>query len=80
MVIVNVFTQTFCHKQDATQGHFFSGLNSYFSFVQTGCLSTENEPSLTDYSPIAVGRRDRFMPYPSDIYFLSLPNETVIDK
>ena len=54
--------------QDVAQGQFFSGsltgLNSDFSFSQTGCWTKAKEPSLPFYLPINGGRIIGFMPFP----------------
>ena len=54
--------------QDRTQGQFFkrglTGLNSEFSFSKTSCLTKAEEPSLSNYLPIAGGRIIGFIPFP----------------
>ena len=53
--------------QDMTQGQFFkwslTGLNSEFSFSWTSCLTKAEEPSLSNYLPIAGGRIIGFIPF-----------------
>ena len=54
-------------EQDATKGQFIkrslTGLNSEFSFFQTGCQTKVKEPSLSYYLPIAVGRIVGLIPF-----------------
>ena len=52
--------------QDMTQGPFLSltGLNSEFSFSQASCLIKAEEPSLSNYLPIAGGRIIGFISFP----------------
>ena len=40
-----------------------TGLNSDFSFFQTGCLTKAIELSLFNYLPIAEERKDGFIPF-----------------
>ena len=51
-----------------TQGQFFkrslTGFNSEFSFSLTSCLTKAEEPSLSNYLPIAGGRIIGFIPFP----------------
>ena len=42
-----------------------AGLNSDFSFSQTGSLTEDKEPSLSYYVPIVGEWRDGFMLFPS---------------
>ena len=41
-----------------------TGLNSEFSFSETSCLTKAEEPSLSNYLPIAGGRIIGFIPFP----------------
>ena len=57
----------FATGQEVPQGQFLSkvGLNSGFSFSQTGCQTKARESSLPHYLIIAwESRKDGFIPFP----------------
>ena len=47
-----------------------AGLNSKFSFSLTSCPTKPKEPNLPYYLPIAVGRKDRFMPFSRALVYI----------
>ena len=54
-------TRSICFKRSLT------GLNSEFSFSLTSCLTKAQEPSLSYYLPIAIGRIIGFIPFPKEL-------------
>ena len=51
-----------------------TGLNSEFSFSKTSCLTKAEEPSLSNYSPIAGGRIIGFIPFPRVLVLCEMPS------
>ena len=62
MMMIYLFTNPSARPRCNTRS-ILTGLNSEFSFSQTGCLTKAKEPSLPYYLPIVVERRIGFMPF-----------------
>ena len=65
--VVTIFTNPSTRAGYDTRSIFkqsLTGLNSEFSFSKTSCLTKAEEPSLSNYLPIAGGRIIGFIPFP----------------